>query len=91
MKLEFANTLFPNWVKIRQKRKRTKVAQNFIRINIFAEILNQHFTPKMGHFDFFQLIKSYAETNLLIDEEYVSQEAFYTAQQSSRRVKSPKI
>ena len=44
----------------------------------------------MGHFGFFQLIKSYAETALLIDEEYISQVASYTAQQSLRRVKSPK-
>ena len=44
----------------------------------------------MGHFGFFQLIKNYAETNLLIDNEYLSQEAFYTAQQSSRRVNSQK-
>ena len=44
----------------------------------------------MGHFGFFQLIKNYAESNLLIDEEYTSQEASYTAQQSSRRAKSQK-
>ena len=46
--------------------------------------------PKMGHFSFFHLIKNYAETTLLIDEKYVSQEASYTTQQKSRRVKSPK-
>ena len=34
----------------------------------------------MGHFGFVQLIKNYAETTLLIDEKYISQEAFYTAQ-----------
>ena len=45
----------------------------------------------MGRFDFFQLIKNYAETTSLIDEVYISQEASYTAQQSSREVKSPKI
>ena len=44
----------------------------------------------MGHFGFFQLIKSYAETTLLIDEKYISQVASYTAQQSLKRVKSPK-
>ena len=44
----------------------------------------------MGHFGFFQLIKNYAETSLLIDEECISREAFYTAQQSARRVKYPK-
>ena len=45
----------------------------------------------MGHFGFFQLIKNYAETTLLIDEKIISQEASYAAQQSIRRVKSPKI
>ena len=56
-----------------------------------AEIRNQSFSPKMGHFGFFQLIKNYAETTFLIDEEYISQEASYTARQNSSRVKSPKI
>ena len=44
----------------------------------------------MGHFGFFQLIKNYAETILLIDEKIISQEASYAAQQSIRKVKSPK-
>ena len=44
----------------------------------------------MGHFGFFQLTKSYAETILLIDKKIISQEALYAAQQSLRRVKSPK-
>ena len=44
----------------------------------------------MGHFGFFQLIKSYAKTTLLNDEKYISQEASYTPQQSFRRVVSPK-
>ena len=44
----------------------------------------------MGHFGFFQLIKNYAETNLLIDKKIISQEAPYAVQQSLRRVKSPK-
>ena len=57
----------------------------------FSEILNQIFVPKMGHFGFFQLIKNYAETTLLIDEIIKSQEVSYTAQQSSRKVRSPKI
>ena len=47
--------------------------------------------PKMGHFDFFQLIKIYAKTILLFDEKHISQEASYKAQQNLRRVKSPKI
>ena len=52
--------------------------------------LNKNFTPKMGHFGFFQLIKNYAETTLLIDKKFISPEASYAAQQSLRRVKSPK-
>ena len=45
---------------------------------------------KMGHFGFFQLIKKYAETILLTDKKFISQEAPYAAQQSLRRIKSPK-
>ena len=45
----------------------------------------------MGHFGFFQLIKNYAETTLLIDAKFLSQEASDIAQQSLRRVKSPKV
>ena len=45
----------------------------------------------MVHFGFFQLIKNYAETTLLIDEKYISQEVFHTAQQSSRKVESSKF
>ena len=44
----------------------------------------------MGHFGFFQLIKNCAETTLLIDMKFRSQETYYAAQQSLRRVKSPK-
>ena len=44
----------------------------------------------MGHFGFFQLIKNYAETILLIDKKIISQDASHAAQQSLRRVKSPK-
>ena len=44
----------------------------------------------MGDFGFFQLIKNYAETTLLIDKKIISQEASYAAQQGLRRVKSPK-
>ena len=44
----------------------------------------------MVHFGFFQLIKNYADTILLIDKKIISQEAPYAAQQSLRRVKSPK-
>ena len=56
-------------------------------VQFFSEILNQNFTPKMGHFWFFQLIKNYTETTLLIDEKIISQEASYIAQQSLRRDK----
>ena len=59
-------------------------------VQFFSKILSQNFTPKMGHFDFFQLIKNYTETTLLIDEKMLWQEASYIAQQSLRRVKSPK-
>ena len=59
-------------------------------VPFFPENLNKNFTPKMGHFGFFQLIKNYAETTLLIDMKIISQEASYAAQQSLRRVKSPK-
>ena len=44
----------------------------------------------MGHFGFFQLIKNYAEITLLIDKNIILLEASYEAQQSLRRVKSPK-
>ena len=44
----------------------------------------------MGHFGFFQLIKNYTETTSLIDRKIISQEPSYAAQQSLRRVKSPK-
>ena len=33
----------------------------------------------MGNFGFFQLLKNYAETTLLIDEKFILQEASYTA------------
>ena len=52
---------------------------------------NQNFTPKMGHFGFFQLIKNYAETTLLIDKNITSLEASFAAQQSLRRFNSPKM
>ena len=44
----------------------------------------------MGHFGFFQLIKNYAETTLLVDKEDISQEVSCTDQQSLRKVKSTK-
>ena len=45
----------------------------------------------MGHFGFFQLIKNYAETILLINKKIISQEASYAAKQILRRVKSSKF
>ena len=44
----------------------------------------------MGHFGFFQLIKNYAETILLIDKKIISQEASYAVQQILTRVKYSK-
>ena len=60
-------------------------------VPFFSKILNQNFTPKMGHFGFFHLIKNYTEITLLIDEKVISQEASYLIQQSLRRVNSPKV
>ena len=67
-----------------------KISAELIWCHFFPEILNKHFTPKMGRFGFFQLIKNYAETTLLIDTKIISQKASYATQQSLRRVKSPK-
>ena len=60
-------------------------------VPFFSKTLNQILTPKNGHFGFFQLIESYAEINLLIDKEIISQEGYYRAQQSLNRVKSTKF
>ena len=73
-----------------KKTKLLRISSNLIWFNFFFEILNQNFTPKMGHFNFFQLIKNYTKTVLLIDEKIISQEASYIAQQSLRWVVSPK-
>ena len=59
-------------------------------VPFFLQNSQQNFTPKMGHFGFFQLIKNYAETTLLIDMKIISQEASHAVQQSLRRVKFPK-
>ena len=72
-------------------QKLLRISPELIWCHFFTEILNKNFTPKMGHFGFFQLIKNYAETTLLIDMKIISQEASYAAQHSLRRVKSPKI
>ena len=72
------------------EQKLLRILSKLIWCNFFSKILNQNFTPKMGHFGFFQLIKNYTETTLLIDETVLSQEASYIAQQMLRRVKSPK-
>ena len=81
-KLEFSNAFFSNWVKIRQKVNRTKVAWNFKRINMvpfFLRNSQQKNYPKNGSFWLFQLIKNYAETFLLIDKKIMSKEAPYKA------------
>ena len=44
-----------------------RVLTEFIWCHFFSEIINKNFTPKMGYFGFFQLIKNYAETTLLND------------------------
>ena len=72
------------------EQKLLKISSELLLCNFFSEILNQNFTPKMGHFGFFQLIKNYAETTLLIDKYIISLEASSAAQQSLRKVKSPK-
>ena len=72
-------------------QKLLKISPELIWCHFFSEILNKKFTPKMGHFGFFQLIKNYAETTLLIDMKIISQEVSYAVQQSLRRVKFPKI
>ena len=61
-------------------------------VPVFLRNSQQNFYPKNGSF-FFQLIENYAETTLLInfDEKIISQEASHAAQQSLRKVKSPKI
>ena len=60
-----------------------RVSSEIIWRNFFSEIPSQNFGPKTGNFGFFQLIKFNAETTMLIDEKYISQEASYIAQQSS--------
>ena len=57
-----------------------KILAELIWCNLFCEIRAQNFTPKMGHFGFFQLIKNFTETTLLIDEKIISKEASYIAQ-----------
>ena len=69
-----------------REQKLLRILSKLIWCYFFSEILNQNFTPKMGHFGFFQLIMNYTETTMLIDEKIISQEA----QQSLRRVKYPK-
>ena len=59
-------------------------------MQFFLQNSQQKFYPKNGSFWFFQLIKKYAETTLLIDKKCISQEASYTFQPSLRRIKSPK-
>ena len=54
------------------------------------EYLIQNFNPKLDHFDFFILIKNYADLILLIDEKILSHEASYKTQKFSRKLKFPK-
>ena len=59
-------------------------------MQFFLQKSQPKFEFKFGFFGYFQLIKKYDETTLLIDDEYKLQEASYTNQQSSTEVKSPK-
>ena len=56
-----------------------------------TEILNKNFTTEMANFGFFELIKTYSDTNLFIDKKITAEEASYTSQENSRKVKSLKI
>ena len=71
-------------------QKLLRISPELIWCHVFSEILNKNFSPKKGHFCFFQLIKHSAETILLIDLKIKSQEASYAVQQSLRKVISPK-
>ena len=55
-----------------------------------SEILNKNFTPKMGHFFFFNLSRITLKLLFKLIKKYISQEASFAVQQSLRRVKSPK-
>ena len=71
-------------------QKLLRISPELIWCHFFSEILNKNFTPKLGHFGFFQLIKNYAETTLLIDKKIISQEASHAVSQILTRVKSSK-
>ena len=73
-----------------RKQKLLRISPESIWCHFFSEVLNKIFTPKSGSFWRFQLIKNYAETTLLIDKKIIPQKASYAAQQSLRKVKSPK-
>ena len=62
-----------------RKQKLLRISSELIWCIFFSATLNQNFTPKMGHFGFFRLIKNYAEITLLIDEQYTSQEALHSS------------
>ena len=92
--LNFQTRFSQIWLRLDKKEREQKllrISPELIWCHFFSEILNKNFTPKMGQFGFFQLIKNYAETTLLIDTKIISQEASYAVQQSLTRVKSPKI
>ena len=60
-------------------------------VQFFLRISQPKIYPKFWSIWLFSVDQKYAETTLLINEEYISQEASCTAQKSYRRVKSPKI
>ena len=71
-------------------QKLLRILPELIWCHFFSKILNKNFTPKLGHFGFFQLIKNYAETTLLIDKKIIWQEASHAVSQILTRVKSSK-
>ena len=50
-----------------REQKVLRISSKLIWCHFFSEILNENFTPKMGHFGFFQLIKNYTEINYLVN------------------------
>ena len=73
-----------------REQKLLRFLQELIWCNLVSEILNQNVIPNGSFWFFLQLTNIYYKITLLIDEEYISQEASYTAQQNSREINSLK-
>ena len=67
-----------------------KILAELIWCNLFCEIRAQQFTPKMGHFGFFELFENYAKKNESITDIITLRWAPYVAQQILWNVYSPK-